>query len=207
MFCHQVFLPSKPDRAFLTICGHNTSAKELPPLTSFDLTPEPVGGYAASPSVKIRFTGPTTPARAAFKIAWTELFHLPRNPDGTLMTSRLTEAAGLQAEECGYVCPGETVCIAASLVCNGAPNCPGANGSLAADEAVEMCAARAESGGSYLLLGAVAAGGLGGLACLVLLCRCCCCLCCPKEEDDEDDYWPPPLTLPQRQRHSAPNER
>lgn len=188
-----VFLPSKPDRPFLTICGHNTSAKDIPPLTSFDLTPESTHGHVASPSVRIQFTGSTTPARAAFKIAWTELFHLPRNPDGTLMTSRLTEdgvAGSLQADtDCGYVCPGESgLCIPAGLVCNGVVNCPGAiNGSLVGDEALELCAARAEQGqASWLVLGAGAGGGcLLAIACLVLLCRCCCC-CCGKDEDDDD---------------------
>lgn len=193
----EVFLPSKPDRAFLTICGHNVSAKEMPPLTSLDLTPEGTGGsgFVPSPSVRIQFIGATTPARAAFKIAWTELFHLPRNPDGTLMTSRLTEdGAGNSQQtegECGFLCPGEGgLCIPSQLVCNGVINCPGVvNGSsiVVGDEAVELCAARAEqSQPPWLLVGVAAAGGvLMALACLILVCRWCCCCCCPKDEDDD----------------------
>lgn len=83
-----MYLPGRPDHPFMAICGHNVSSKEMPPLTSVDLTGQTPG---ESPSVRIQFIGTMTPARAAFKIAWTELFHLPRNPDGTLMTSKLTE--------------------------------------------------------------------------------------------------------------------
>lgn len=85
----EVYLPSRPDHPFMSICGHNVSSKEMPPLTSQDLS----GPSGETPSVKIQFIGTMTPARAAFKIAWTELFHLPRNPDGTLMTSKLTEVS------------------------------------------------------------------------------------------------------------------
>uniref|UniRef100_A0A1B6LN30 CUB domain-containing protein n=1 Tax=Graphocephala atropunctata TaxID=36148 RepID=A0A1B6LN30_9HEMI len=195
----EVYLPSKPDHPFLTICGHNVSAKEMPPLTSLDLTAtlDSTSGSSSSPSVTIQFIGSTTPARAAFKIAWTELFHLPRNPDGTLMTSKLTEDGvvnSLQSEtDCGFVCPGESgLCIPSSLVCNGAPNCPGGVGGASnntpwADEAIELCAARTEqSQVNWVMVGLGSAGGaVVALICLVLLCRCCCC-CCGK--DDDDDY-------------------
>ncbi|XP_017875544.1 uncharacterized protein LOC108622278 [Ceratina calcarata] len=69
------------------------------------------------PTVTIQFTGTMAPARAAFKIAWTELYHLPRDGSGGLNTQKLEEF-------CGFQCPGDTGCIPARLVCNGVVNCP-----------------------------------------------------------------------------------
>lgn len=198
----EVYLPSRPEHPFLSICGHNVSNKDMPPITSLDLTPEPRAGYMAPPSVVIQFIGAITPARAAFKIAWTELFHLPRNPDGTLMTSKLTEdgVTMSQQTDCEFLCPGESgLCIPASLVCNGVVNCPGngmkanVNGSTSldsGDEALELCSARTETNNvNWVMIGLGAAGGaLFGLICLVLICRCCCCCCCNKDHDDDEDY-------------------
>lgn len=77
-------------------------------------------------SIRIVFIGSASPARAAFKIAWTGLYHLPKNSDGSLMTSRLTEG-GMKSEGqgCDFICPGdEALCIPARLICNGIVNCP-----------------------------------------------------------------------------------
>ncbi|XP_054282817.1 cubilin-like [Macrosteles quadrilineatus] len=187
----EVYLPSRPEIPYMTICGHNVSAKEMQPLTSLDLTPHTASGYSSQPSVKIQFIGTVTPARAGFKIAWTELFHLPRNADGTLMTSKMIDdgmTGSLQSDDCGFVCPGENgLCIPSSLVCNGVMNCPGVvNGSLAADEALELCAARIDQSQANWFVIAIGAtgGGLLAIACIVLLCKCCCC-CCGKNDDDD----------------------
>lgn len=84
----EAFLPGRV-QAFLTVCGDNeTALRTLPLLTAKELMP-PGGTAVHEPSVTIHFTSQTTPARTAFKIAWTELHHLPRNSDGTLMTSKL----------------------------------------------------------------------------------------------------------------------
>lgn len=69
------------------------------------------------PTVIVQFTGSMAPARAAFKIAWTELYHLPRDSSGALNTQKLEEF-------CGFQCPGDSGCIPARLVCNGIVNCP-----------------------------------------------------------------------------------
>lgn len=187
----EVYLPSKPDTSFLTICGHNVSGKDMPPLTSLDLTPVPGVGYGSSPFLRIQFIGTTTPARAAFKIAWTELFHLPRNADGTMMTSKLTLDGGQTDENCGFLCPGEgDLCIPSHLMCNGVVNCPGGTNTslaLSGDEAGELCATRVEQvQPHWLVVGVVVAlGVLGVLFCLVCACRWCCCVYCPKDENDD----------------------
>ncbi|KAL1130809.1 hypothetical protein AAG570_012050 [Ranatra chinensis] len=194
----EVYLPSRPEHPFLSICGHNVSSKDMPPLTSLDLTPGDGHGYSPAPSVKIQFVGTAAPARAAFKIAWTELFHLPRNPDGTLMTSRLTEGGVTSSPQtdCEFLCPGESgLCIPSRLVCNGVVNCPVVNSRLnesleTGDEALELCAARLETDSiSWVTVGLGACGGaLLALACIVLVCRCCCSCCCCNKHHDDDDY-------------------
>lgn len=117
-----IFLKGRLD-PYLSICGENVSLiKELPVLSAAELSPD-----GSDPGVTIQFIGRTSPTRAAFKIAWTELFHLPRNQDGSLMSSKLTEGGMLEddAESCGFSCPGEAgLCIPARLVCNGVVNCP-----------------------------------------------------------------------------------
>ncbi|XP_063224709.1 cubilin [Bacillus rossius redtenbacheri] len=153
----EVFLAARAD-PFLSVCGENVSAlRDVPVLSAADL----------QPAVELRFSGSVAPARAAFKVAWTELFHLPRHADGSLATAPLAD------EACGFVCPGDAaLCVPARLVCNGVANCP--NSSEAADEAPELCA-RAEPADSWLGVGLGAAGGLVlAAACLALLCRACC---------------------------------
>uniref|UniRef100_A0A1B6CMX3 CUB domain-containing protein n=1 Tax=Clastoptera arizonana TaxID=38151 RepID=A0A1B6CMX3_9HEMI len=192
----EMYLPSKPHQPFITLCGHNVSAKDtIPPLTSLDLTSETNSSYVPPPTVKIQFIGTVTPARASFKIAWTELFHLPRNPDGSLKTMKLTEATSNSPHTgCDFLCPGETsLCIPFSLVCNGVINCPGSklNSSVQGDEALELCAARAEvESVNWLMVGLGATGGaVLALVCIILICRCCCCCCCcSKQDDDDEDY-------------------
>lgn len=84
----EVFLPGKI-QPFLTVCGDNeTALRTLPMLSSKELAPVKP---EHEPSVTIHFTAFSTPARTAFKIAWTELHHLPRTPEGTLMTSKLQQ--------------------------------------------------------------------------------------------------------------------
>lgn len=115
-----IFIKGKVD-PYLSICGENVSmTKELPILSAAELSPD---GH--DPSITIQFVGRTSPTRAAFKIAWTELFHLPRNTDGSLMSSRLTEGGSVDDGGCEFQCPGEAgLCIPARLVCNGVINCP-----------------------------------------------------------------------------------
>lgn len=73
----------------LTVCGENVSAlKDMPILTSMQLS-QGLSEFDHR-AVFVEFEGTGTPARAAFKIAWTELFHVDRNSAG-LLTSRLTK--------------------------------------------------------------------------------------------------------------------
>ncbi|KAJ8957319.1 hypothetical protein NQ314_006568 [Rhamnusium bicolor] len=118
-----IFLKGRLD-PYLSLCGENVSlAKELPILSSAELSPD-----GSDPSITIQFIGRTSPTRAAFKIAWTELFHLPRNVDGSLMSSKLIEGGNPEdplGDDCEFPCPGEQVlCIPKRLVCNGVVNCP-----------------------------------------------------------------------------------
>lgn len=126
------------------------------------------------PAVIVQFTGSMAPARAAFKIAWTELFHLPRDSAGNLNKQKLEEL-------CGFQCPGDTGCIPTRLLCNGVVNCPmpeprsifknlnNGTGLLAIpeepnDESMEICGADAVSGRGG---GAGSGNGIGGLASVV----------------------------------------
>ncbi|XP_076292506.1 uncharacterized protein LOC143214872 [Lasioglossum baleicum] len=155
------------------------------------------------PAVIVQFTGTMAPARAAFKIVWTELYHLPRDANGALNTQKLEEV-------CGFRCPGDVGCIPARLVCNGVVNCPApepkstfrktnnGTGLLAIteepnDESSETCGnlldARVNSAGSGNGVGGFASvvgsagwagAGLGaalavlfGLVCLLMVCRIC----------------------------------
>ncbi|XP_078035220.1 uncharacterized protein LOC144469145 [Augochlora pura] len=105
--------------------GHNYENQQTPSQTQ---TQQPTGASSEKasstpneesewPFVIIQFTGSMAPARAAFKIAWTELYHLPRDTSGALNTQKLEEM-------CGFQCPGDVGCIPARLVCNGVVNCP-----------------------------------------------------------------------------------
>lgn len=193
-----VFLPSQTS-PHLTVCGHNVSAlKTSSPIAATSLrSPALSTSFTPAPHVRIQFIGPTTPAKAAFKIVWTELLHLPRNQDGTVMTSRLIEDGRDENDKCEFLCPGDKgVCIPARLVCNGVVNCPGTvhkgNGSSfqsAGDEALELCATRlvGESANWRLIGLGACAGTLLALILLALIVRCCC-RCCFKRADDDDDY-------------------
>ncbi|XP_049853177.1 cubilin-like isoform X1 [Schistocerca gregaria] len=196
---------------FLSICRENVAAasRELPILTAADLAaslPQRAPPDAV-PSVRLVFRASVWPAMPTFKIAWTELYRLPRNPDGTLATSRLTEAAA-GSEPCEFVCPGQSgLCIPMRLVCNGVVNCPSqagnasgigagaAAGSAASppeagvapaaadDESGEMCARQEAAPVNWLAVGLGAAGGgVMAAACLAVLCR----ACCRKRHADDD---------------------
>lgn len=144
----EIYLPGQID-PYISICGENVSlAKELPILSASELGMESLEdpsllGQEDTRAIRIQFISATSPTRAAFKIAWTELFHLPRNSDGTLQTSKLVEGGTVEEEKykaefgtdkriievCDFLCPGENgLCIPARLVCNGVVNCPNITG-------------------------------------------------------------------------------
>lgn len=141
----EVYLPSRSVvYPFMSACGHNASAlKELPILTSKDVQEALSSTSSSSLSaavgeqlrhqrrdrryVHVRFVGNAYPHKAQFKIAWSELNHMPRNADGTLRTARRTAGGVDDVETCAFQCPGdESLCLPARLVCNGVVNCPGA---------------------------------------------------------------------------------
>lgn len=133
----EVYLPSRSvDYPFMSACGHNATAlKNLPLLTSKDveevIDKSSIMANSASQRrrrqrryVHVRFVGNAYPHKAQFKIAWSELSHLPRNPDGTPRAAKRTSEDG---NECAFLCPGdERLCLPARAVCNGVVNCPGA---------------------------------------------------------------------------------
>lgn len=130
----QIYLPGRVE-PYLSVCGENVSlARELPILSAgelgFDILDDPLTtDKEKTRAIRIVFIGSASPARATFKIAWTGLYHLPKNSDGTLMTSRLTDGENIRnsdsREGCDFICPGdEGLCIPARLICNGVVNCP-----------------------------------------------------------------------------------
>lgn len=138
----EMFLPGQ-NEPYISICGENiTLAKELPILSASELGMESIENPTTLNqedvrAIRIQFTSASSPTRATFKVVWTELFHLPRNSDGTLQTSRLVEGSSLDKftaefgtdkrslEVCDFLCPGENgLCIPARLICNGVVNCP-----------------------------------------------------------------------------------
>lgn len=219
----EFFLPSKPNEPFLSVCGENVSSlRQLPILSAAELsavpppqpgvspTTVPTSAGAEAPSVKIQFVATVSPARTAFKIAWTEMYHLPRNADGTMMTSRLTESGSSSepsdsANGCEFVCPGDSgLCIPARLVCNGVINCPNVTlgvveegtggsgtgalvgGAAGSDESPELCERSEAEAVNWLAIGlGAAAGVILAVSCLVILCRAC--LCHKRAGDHDDD--------------------
>lgn len=127
----QIYLPGRVE-PYLSICGGNVSeTKKLPIFSSGELGFESLDDPLViekekTRSIRIVFIGSASPARAAFKIIWTGLSHMPRNSDGTLMTSRLTDSSKAEyGLGCDFICPGEEgLCIPAQLICNGVLNCP-----------------------------------------------------------------------------------
>ena len=126
-------------------------------------------------SIIIHFRS-SSPGHSNFKLTWTELYEIPKNSDGSVMTSKLS-APG----ECEFVCPNQSACIKESLLCNGVQNCPGniTSGSPH-DESPEMCYARSGTRFNYIALGLGALGGaLVAVAVVILACR-----NCRKQPDD-----------------------
>ncbi|XP_071516762.1 LOW QUALITY PROTEIN: cubilin-like [Panulirus ornatus] len=157
----EVFLPGR-DRPEFTICekGDTVDETKASILKARDLT---------EGAIIIHFKS-SAPGHSNFKLTWTELFELPRNSDGTVMTSKL-----MAPGECEFVCPGQAACIHDNLVCNGVRNCPGnSSGSTQHDEAPEICFSRTGSKFNYVALGLGAAGGtVVAVAVIILVCRNC----------------------------------
>lgn len=113
----EVYLAGRLEPRFI-ICPENISlARDLPILSAAELGA--LDNEHEPFPVLIQYTGDNTPGRNAFRMVWTELFHLPRNADGSYGTSMLQDG------DCDFRCPGSTsVCIPKHLVCNGVMNCP-----------------------------------------------------------------------------------
>ncbi|KAF7266556.1 hypothetical protein GWI33_020064 [Rhynchophorus ferrugineus] len=176
-----IFLKGRID-PYLSLCGENVSlVKDLPVLTAPLLSLD-----GNDPSVTIQFIGRTSPTRAAFKITWNELFHLPRNVDGTLMTSRLTEGGLGDVDGCEFTCPGDQgLCIPSRLVCNGVVNCPNTSehrGNGLHDEAPELCIQESDPKINWFYVGAATVSVvLFMCGCCIFLCRRCCKYCCSND--------------------------
>ncbi|XP_017493753.1 PREDICTED: uncharacterized protein LOC108381871 [Rhagoletis zephyria] len=113
----EVYLAGRLEPRFI-MCPENISlARDLPILSAADLGA--LGADQEPLPVLIQYTGDGQPGKNAFRLVWTELFHLPRNPDGSLASSLLQDGG------CDFRCPGDTeVCIPRHLLCNGVDNCP-----------------------------------------------------------------------------------
>lgn len=113
----EIYLAGRLEPIFI-ICPENASlARDIPMLSAAELganenDKDPL-------TVVIQYTGDNTPGKNAFRLVWTELFHLPRNAEGTLARSFLQDG------DCDFKCAGDTsACIPKRLVCNGIINCP-----------------------------------------------------------------------------------
>ncbi|XP_037826538.1 uncharacterized protein LOC119614488, partial [Lucilia sericata] len=113
----EVYLAGRLEPRFI-ICPENVSlARDLPILSTADLGA--LGADQEPLPVLIQYTGDGQPGKNIFRLVWTELFHLPRNPDGSLAASLL------QDNECNFKCPGNShICLPRHLVCDGIQNCP-----------------------------------------------------------------------------------
>lgn len=119
----EVYLAGRLEPRFV-VCPENASlAKDLPILSAAELGALDNGNDDPLPVI-IQYTGDNRfPGKSAFRMVWTELFHLPRNPDGTLST-----AAQMLKSPCDFVCPGNpSICLPRHLICNGIVNCPNAS--------------------------------------------------------------------------------
>lgn len=120
-----VYLAGRLEPRFI-ICPENISlARDLPILSAAELGA--LDSDVEPLPVIIQYTGDNTPGRNAFRLVWTELFHLPRNPDGTHATSMLQQQQLPDGGDhnCDFHCPGDqSICIPKHLVCNGILNCP-----------------------------------------------------------------------------------
>lgn len=195
----QIYLPSSKIEPYMSICGENVSyAKEMPILSAAQIAPAEPG---ARPGVTILFVGSMALARAEFKVAWTELYHLPRDSSGKLNAQKL--------EDCAFNCPGNAGCIPQRLLCNGVVNCPkpngGGNTSAPDDESRETCGDRRsdfetsdgdDSGKSFIgdLVDSTTWTGTGLTAVLaallVLFCFVCVCRMCGKSSSSRDIHVP-----------------
>lgn len=183
-------MPSTPiqkqqPQPLLTLCGDSNLgnrkteiSSQLPILTANKLKQ---GG-----PLTIRLDA-SAASKITFLISWTELYQLPKNPDGSLMTSKLEQK---NLEECGFLCPGpEGICIAKELECNGVINCPSNNTSEPHDESEFRCTISKSRVMIFNMsfniswMTAAIAGGSGAL----LFCLCCvlCCRCCRRKHSDE----------------------
>ncbi|XP_001607708.1 deleted in malignant brain tumors 1 protein isoform X1 [Nasonia vitripennis] len=196
----EIYLPSA-QHPIMAICGENVSyARDMPILSAAQIAPtEPsINGQQQQPGISIQFVGSMALARAEFKIAWTELYHLPRDHAGNLNQQKL--------EECEFQCPGNAGCIPERLLCNGVVNCPkpvGLGNSSTRepdDESKETCGKTIEPGSVPAnssigdIVGSTGWAGAGLGAALAILLGICCLLCtcrlCRKSTNSRDIHVP-----------------
>lgn len=115
----EIYLAGRLEPRFI-VCPENASmAKDLPILSAAELGATGLENDEALPVI-IQYTGDNRhPGKSAFRLVWTELFHLPRNPDGSLAT------AALLTSPCDFHCPNDpSICLPKHLICDGILNCP-----------------------------------------------------------------------------------
>ncbi|CAL8141415.1 unnamed protein product [Orchesella dallaii] len=183
---HSYVPPKLQHQPLLTLCGDSNVGDRKTEITS-ELPILSAQKLLQGGPLTIRLEA-SAASKLNFIISWTELYQLPKNPDGSLMTSKLE----LKGEDCGFICPGpEGVCIAKELVCNGVQNCP-SNVTGAHDESESKCKS---TDNQFIVFNVqlnitwVTASVVGGSLAL-LFCFCCviCCRCCRRKEPDDPDY-------------------
>jgi hypothetical protein len=115
----EVYLAGRLEPRFI-VCPENASlAKDLPILSAAELGATDVENEESLPVI-IQYTGDNRqPGKMAFRLVWTELFHLPRNTDGSLAATQMLTSP------CEFHCPNDpSICLPKHLLCNGIINCP-----------------------------------------------------------------------------------
>ncbi|XP_055380303.1 uncharacterized protein LOC129611271 isoform X2 [Condylostylus longicornis] len=152
----EVYLSGRLEPRFI-VCPENiSSARDLPILSAAELGA--LGNEQEALPVLIQYTGDGQPGRNAFRIVWTELFHLPRNSDGSLALSLLQDNNNNNNYKknndynnnnnnnyynnkynndfnCDFKCPDDfNTCLTKLSLCNGIMDCPNATNNMIISE-------------------------------------------------------------------------
>lgn len=125
----EVYLAGRMEPAHVLCPENATLLRDFPLLSASELgaTEDSKGPL----SLLIQYTGDGQLGRNAFRLTWTELFHMPRSSD-ELTRSYLQQPDG---GECEFKCAGDvSACIPKRLVCDGTVNCPNMTQSASAEQ-------------------------------------------------------------------------
>lgn len=117
----EVYLAGRLEPRFVVCPENATAAKDLPILSASELGVDAMNDEPLP--IIIQYSGDNRyPGKSAFRLVWTELSYVPRNPDGSISNS-----PQMLKSPCDFVCPGNpNICLPKHLLCNGIVNCPNA---------------------------------------------------------------------------------